>query len=915
MVYEDNADSRTSPPREDLEQKGDLDRKEAITSRGVDPETLGNERTKELATDQSIAGRYLLYHPNQSCLDVIERCADGIGSITERLSPTGDKDADLQKDKILITMLTRLMSDGGTAPVKDFNSRLAALKDPTLANYDELVHQLAEDCRQNMLNIRTTAKIPGPEGALGRQGVLAFMGDLGGLEPNETGFGGGFAAPLTKKLEIPYEEFRVLTDSLCNAGRLTPADEETLNKFAQNYLQAQQAGEVFRALTDGLCDAQRKLLGQKEPATQEELDKFAEAFLIARQNTSMKGGSLSAPAHTEAKKGERAAISFKPVERHGLHNTGDAAEEILKKADPEHQTSLRNAAWPQYYVSKDLVKGVVEPVTGHVSGTFGEMVVMMNMLCGTPPDTMTYDNPAGTQVSSANQEKQTIAIAALAVSELGVSGFHSAVEVHQPTSTFTTQATHKSLGPEAVEEAELQAAALRAYADNLDSGGMQSKFEYPIPKLDDPVGMKRYVLTEDELTSNKEQLLTKAESIEMEASKSTDMISLLQGEGGTLATIEISSMLANQSVDPIVARQLISTATRLEAVSLRGHTPELEKARTIANEPVSEAQKERLLVALTNAETVADQIDLLYKRAEEAKANMSRAEENVKIAALMVNSLQERLEDTRKALDKAAQPAGPPPKELTVAGLISKFAAAEQSVLLEKKKMEIIKELRSEWINLQAAKAEKTAATLTVTAINTELTSANSAMIVAAKAEAIAATKEALAIKRKGQATEMTNRAEEAEYQASAQKIEEKQQAFQSACQERDGALQLFRNATDEEKPVAFEALRSAFDKIELLLAELNKEVLAGPSVTETNESRVLRQQATILQTKAGEATADAIEARAVAKAMYDKLKDTSDIFKEAKSQIQEMLKTPRDPESPTQDGTTNPSNPGPTGA
>ncbi|HHS8323670.1 TPA: hypothetical protein ACTUN8_003809 [Legionella anisa] len=456
---------------------------------------------------------------------------------------------------------------------------------PRPHGYVQAVESLAHECRANMDQITTTAKKPGPDGALARQGILSFMGDLGGIERHETGFGAAYKGPL------------------CDA----------------------QA--VYNTYVAGLCDAQRKLNGQPIPALDADVTGFEKNFHKAREQTSLKGGGLSAPAHTARKKEERAPVAWAVQERQGLLNTGDLAEEILKKAYDDHKKTLVDAAWPSYLVSEAVTKDVVEPVTGHVSGTFGEMAVTMNLFCGTPPGSIDWKHPSGTPISSAHKDQVT-AIGALAAAGLITAGFHSAVEIFQPISTFTTHPTHGSLGPKAVIDMNLHAQALRSFAKYLDQF-IDRPSDWVQNSLD---GKSSYVLSAEEQKLVKEEILNKAQSIEDAATKSVDMISALQGEGGTIATLELCRVLANHSTDPKVLK-LCSLNTRLEQIGLRGDSLELNEAREVAKEPVSDSQRKKLEAAIEVAEETAD-------RREAAKTKQADSDEQ---SSYLLSALQSTL--------------------------------------------------------------------------------------------------------------------------------------------------------------------------------------------------------------------------------------------------------------------------------
>ena len=827
---------RKSPPREIFSPGGVV--KEEEVSLGVNPERSENPRTRELATDQSIAARNLLYNPNESCLEVMRQCADGIGSIMDRMKHTGNEQNDLVQDKVLISMCTRLMADGGTGRIIGFNDRLKQLvefvdtktfveKDSKPENYDELLRSLANDCRARMSEITSNAKKPGPEGAVARQGILSFMGDLGGIEEGETGFGAAYKGPLEKP------EY------------------------------------IYITYAAGLCDAQRKLAGQSVPATDEEVLAFEEEFRRSRAATSMKGGGLSAPAHTARKKEERAPLTWAVQERQGLLNTGDLAEEKLKTANKAHEKSLVDAAWPSYLVAKAITQDVVEPVTGHVSGTFGEMATTMNMFCGTPPATIFWETPSGTPIDSANKD-QTVSIAAMAAAGLITAGFHSAVEIFQPMSTFTTHATHESIGPKAVEMMNKQAKALKDYAAIVDT------FDDGRPKT---WGEKEagYPLSEDELILDKESLLSRAEGIEDLATKSVDMISMLQGDGGTLATLEIARVLANQSVDPQVPFKLYSLNTRLDELGLRGHTPELEKARTIANMSVSETQQQELAVALKAAENAADNRDFLHKNASEAEEKAAVANTKVEVAEIMLAGKQEVLtlltNETNEVTQKGWR-AGASAEEAS--------EAMKQLGPLEKERKSAFRAVAVAKLEVTATRAEAEAASKEAFAAKAELTSIDESVVAAAKAEAVAARKEATAARKEVKAGVVEAIAEDAEAKAT--------KAEQIAA-EKQQALDLATIATQEATRIGWgeggspEDARKARDSLEALedvrkqafreAAVSKKEAIGPREIAKSTREEAIRERgvATDAKVMATQARAEAAITNKEASTMIEKSK------------------------------------------
>lgn len=588
---------RESPKRNPLPKDGST----VAKGIGINPEELGQdqERTRQLAQDQSLAARNLIYNPGKSALGVIKKCTDGMSAIMARVS----KSYSLQDNEILISMVTRLMADGGTGRVVGFNDALKelhALKKQIVAEpppepklkskleqqYRAKVESLAGKCRTNMAQIIANANKPGPEGAIARQGVLSFMGDLGGLETKETGFGAAYALPLTVK-SYPQKKFKVDEKAKTINGEAATEEEIEKAKQANQAVDAvYEAGAkmVYDTYVAGVCDAQK---GSK--ANPREVEAFEVKLDKARRASSMKGGALSAPAHTADKKGQRAPSDWNVQERKGLLNQGDAAEAKLKEmgARSEDSQKLRNASWPVYRVSDAVVEDVVEPVTGHISGTFGEMSMTMNMFCGTPPESITMAKAAGDCKPST-----AVSIAALSSAGLITGGFHSAVEVFQPMSTFTTEDTTKAIGPKAKENMELHAAALREYADEVRSRSSSSS---STPSMGSPTASEAsstkswtssdsYALTEEECSLCEEELLNKAAGLTDAATKSQDMISLLQG-GGTLATLEVSGVMANQSTNTRELAEQFSLQSQFEILSQQGRsTPELVEARKIAEQ-------------------------------------------------------------------------------------------------------------------------------------------------------------------------------------------------------------------------------------------------------------------------------------------------------------------------------------------
>ncbi|KTC93364.1 hypothetical protein [Legionella cincinnatiensis] len=831
---------RKSPPRVGLP----INKGVTTGERGVNPEESKNLRTLELATDQSLAARHLLYYPNESSLQVMKLCANGMDSVMERLKHTGEAKSDLDNDEVLISMCTRLMADGGTGrlPSGDFNARLAELVDmrkrePRPEEYTEKAASLANDCRENMANITNNAKKAGPEGALARQGILSFMGDLGGLEKHETGFGAAYKGPLG------------------------------------------DAHRVYDAYVAGLCDAQRNLRGKDGQASVEEVQEFEKIFHQARVVSSLKGGGLSAPYHTVGKKTERAPVGWGVVERRGLLNQGDNAEELLKKAYPEHKKSLVDASWPSYLVSDQVVENVTEPVTGHVSGTFGEMATTMNLFCGTSPTSLTLDQPSGKPLESAHPDQVT-SIAALSAAGLITAGFHSAVEVFQPMSTFTTHPTYGSIGPDAVMQMNKEASALRAYVEYLETNDRPESWEF-----------EGYKLSEDELKLSKEDLLNKAESIENAATKSVDMISLLQGEGGTLATLEVARVMANHSVDPKVPTKMFSLNTRLDELGLRGATPELEKARAIAELPFSKEQQLQLAEAVTAAEEAADHYDLL-------KEITVKFENTAQKAETKATEKEQALEKAKQELDKVLKVGwgvGVDPEEARKARTLSES--------LEEVRKKAFREAKAARAEATAARAEANTARSDLTALEKEVSVAASAELKAARAEATVLRAEATVLRAESTAEEKEEIASEKEKIAvekektavvkeetfsekekiavEKEKIAvEKEQALENAKQELDKALKVgWGIGVDPEEA---RKARTLSESLEEVRKQAFREAKAARS-----EANVAKEEANVTKEEAKVAREEANVAKEEVKVAKEEVKVAKQEIENAKEKVE----------------------------
>ncbi len=521
------------------------------TAELVDPESTTNEETLRMACDQSIAARNLLYHPGRESMEAIQRCTHGVRQVLRVIDATSDPVDNLKNGEILITMFTRFMADGGAGRIPGFNAQVRALGAARARlpegqqSYNDKVLTLANTCRARMDGILERCVQEGPVGAIDRQALLTFVGDLGGFEPDQIGFGPTYPAPI------------------CG----DPAKKDDPRAFAKD-----AAEKVYNTLVMGLFNA-------AGAGSTSEFVTFADNFKRARLLTASKpDGVLSATVHTITKATERVLVKDSSKERQGLLNQGGKADDIISATTQIDQSQrLLSVAWPQFTVPKKLLEGVDEPVTGHVSGSFGEIAVMTAMLCGARPETFTPDEPAGQ--SGLNPR----AIASLASAVLMTAGYHSAVEIFQPMSTFCGQPSHELLGSITARNSKLRVGALKDFAE--------WKERYPGV---DPSGFPDIDLIDIavDCSLNPDELRDKADKLWAVSTKEQDFISLSQGKdrGATLATLEVCGVLAEQSQFPMQVGQLLSLRTREEMIGVSGSvfSKAREVSRLIGQLPISE---------------------------------------------------------------------------------------------------------------------------------------------------------------------------------------------------------------------------------------------------------------------------------------------------------------------------------------
>ena len=127
------------------------------------------------------------------------------------------------------------------------------------------------------------------------------------------------------------------------------------------------------------------------------------------------------------KKTERSRPSAEHIDRTGIHNLGEEADEVL---GVPVQDRISTSRWDVAYIDFDRVADTAEPLVGHMSGSPAEILQIWDMLRG---DQLEY------QFLTSHQQEQQLARAAGASAFLVGLGYHSAVEVLEGTLRYTGQ--------------------------------------------------------------------------------------------------------------------------------------------------------------------------------------------------------------------------------------------------------------------------------------------------------------------------------------------------------------------------------------------------------------------------------------------------------------------------------------------
>ncbi|HFL2186573.1 TPA: hypothetical protein ACG3DQ_001567 [Pseudomonas putida] len=127
------------------------------------------------------------------------------------------------------------------------------------------------------------------------------------------------------------------------------------------------------------------------------------------------------------KKTERSRPSAEHIDRTGIHNLGEEADEVLGVPIEDRISTSR---WDVAYIDFDRVADTVEPLVGHMSGSPAEILQIWDMLSG---------NQLEYQFLPPYQQEQQLARAAGASAFLVGLGYHSAVEVLEGTLRYTGQ--------------------------------------------------------------------------------------------------------------------------------------------------------------------------------------------------------------------------------------------------------------------------------------------------------------------------------------------------------------------------------------------------------------------------------------------------------------------------------------------
>lgn len=166
------------------------------------------------------------------------------------------------------------------------------------------------------------------------------------------------------------------------------------------------------------------------------------------QNVQAEGGSSAVGPD---KKAERTRPAAPHIDRTGIHNLGEDADEII---DVPRHARIPPSKWDVAHIAENRVNGTVEPFAGHMSGSPAEILQTWDMLCGEPAEQQFVGTLHGRleaptehhdpmQMLSPAQQEQHRARAAGACAFLVGLGYHSAVEVIEGTLTYIGQSMRR----------------------------------------------------------------------------------------------------------------------------------------------------------------------------------------------------------------------------------------------------------------------------------------------------------------------------------------------------------------------------------------------------------------------------------------------------------------------------------------
>ncbi|OQS20456.1 hypothetical protein B0T41_21685 [Chromobacterium violaceum] len=142
------------------------------------------------------------------------------------------------------------------------------------------------------------------------------------------------------------------------------------------------------------------------------------------RNAKQEGGSATVGPD---KRIERSKPPAELIDRTGIHNLGEEADDILGVSIGDRIPPLR---WDVMHIDINRVANTVEPMVAHMSGSPAEILQTWDMLRGESPEQ---------QFVTPHEQEQQLARAAGASAFLIGLGYHSAVEVLEGTLKYTGQ--------------------------------------------------------------------------------------------------------------------------------------------------------------------------------------------------------------------------------------------------------------------------------------------------------------------------------------------------------------------------------------------------------------------------------------------------------------------------------------------